>query len=191
MNLKEQTSRVVAEAEEAEQLREQRLSAEAQVLDNVLQIVGPALQAIGSRVVVQRTKKDYHKGKNYHEDRTPFRAVCLTGQKPGPARERTHPTGGRYKGHDLFVDSKGTLFEIEYFGSYEDQGHDSWFGAYKPYSTVRQAVEHWEEVASYIEHLLMALNQTRTGYIERQRCRIDKAYQALAVLRADQERRHA
>jgi len=178
---------VCDEALEAEGLRIKRLDTEAKVLADVVHLVTPALQAIGTRVVVQRFKC----GKRYDDTRTPFRAVCLTGPKPGPIRERTHTTGGRYKGHDLFVGGKGILFEIEYSGHYEDGGADRWFGVYKPYDTVREAVEHWEDVSCYIEQLLMALNQSRTGYIERQRARIDKAYQALAVLRADKEERHA
>jgi hypothetical protein len=122
---------IVADHAAAVAAREELIAAETALLDRLIAIVKPAIQAIGDRPCISYATSG---GKNNcnpwtEDERAAWRGVCTTDAKPGPARtKRGDDSTGPYEGNDLFLCADGTWCELTYEGTWSiwEGATDSW-----------------------------------------------------------------
>jgi hypothetical protein len=136
---------IVADHAAASAAHEEMIAAEAMLLDRLVAIVRPAIQAIGTRPRISSASSGGNNGCNpwSEEERAAWRAISAASDaKPGPTRDkRGDENMGSYGGSDLFLLADGTWCELAYEGTWSNwQGAtSSWTASSKALTTIEVA----------------------------------------------------
>lgn len=132
MSIEQLTTKIntVIEQEATARVAEQQeLAAQVALVTRILEILRPAVRALGTRPVLARIDTGATS-----ETRASWRGICLTGV-PGPletvsGQHRAWPdtnTNGAYHGEDLFLTEDGRLVELQYTGTWDRRdGSGNW-----------------------------------------------------------------
>jgi hypothetical protein len=135
---------IVADHDAAVAAHQEVITAEAVLLDRLIAIVKPALQALGTRPLRSYATSDGKNGCNpwSEEERFAWRGICATDTRPGPSRDkRGDDNTGTYGSGDLFLCADGTWWELTYEGTWSNwQGAtSSWEATAKSMTTAAVA----------------------------------------------------
>ena len=127
-NLSEQAQAVAGEQEDLDRAIDEERTAEAAVLERVIEAIRPGLRALSGRI---RTAVDrrHHADVNYHggtteEEYDPRCGIRVAGS--GPEEDCPRANAGSYEGCDLYLLSDGSFLELTYEGSWSRWQGSSW-----------------------------------------------------------------
>lgn len=184
--LKSDVTVVVTEFDAAERAAEAELAAKSELLSNVIQLVKPALRAIGTKPQLSRRWV----GRRDDVTRYTKRCVALSCDQPmvGPERDSDNysDTRGGFEGQDLLLREDGAIVELTYTGSWSNwQGEtSSWTATVKEYASVEEAMaDGWDNVELYVSCIVDAVAAAKGSREKSTKKAIERA-EKLAALAA-------
>lgn len=138
-------STVIEQEATARVAEQQELAAQVALVTRILEILRPAVRALGTRPVLARIDTGATS-----ETRASWRGICLTGV-PGPLKtvsghHRAWPdtdTSGVYHGEDVFLVEDGRLVELQYAGTWDQKDGTSDWGTVECAYTVEKFCLLW------------------------------------------------
>jgi hypothetical protein len=138
---------IIADAAAAEAAMNEVVAAEAALLDRLVELVRPALRALGTRPLIANA---FSGGKDNcnpwdEETRAEWRGVCAFDCKPGPTRDkRGDDSTGIYASSDLFLAADGTWRHLAYSGTWS-----IWAGAVSGWTATETVMTSAEVARGY------------------------------------------
>lgn len=153
---------IIADHAAAAAAHEEMIAAEGALLDRVIAIVRPAIQAVGDRPRISSASSGGSNGCNpwSETERADWRGLCTSDGKPGPTRDtRGDDNTGTYGGFDLFLQADGTWCELAYEGAWS-----RWQGAVSSWSTSAKLLTSVEVARDYdVDEIVAQLCQAVTA----------------------------
>lgn len=162
--LSDKIAPMVAAYDTAAEAHEDELTAQVALVTKILEIMRPAVRALGTRPVISDS---WRSGGNYEstEERASWRGLILTCEprKIGPSRRKDpgDDFSGAYEGSDVFLSEDGTLTELSYSGTFSSwQGAECGWRGTERVIPVEDFCRRWEsaEPADLVKHLLGLVN---------------------------------
>ena len=132
--------------------------AEVELLDRAIDVVRPALRALASRIVVERTVSGIGTDRERSSYRVSEHRGLLVGGTAEPELDAPRDSRGKYEGSGLYLLADGTWLGVTYEGSwskYQGEGRH-WDGAEVALST-DGVLAHWTDADVVIAALRDAL----------------------------------
>ena len=192
--LSEAVPAIVSEAAESDVARARELAASADLLARVVDLVRPAIDALGTRpLLFHEVRWD---GGSRVDDRpvsARWRGVRLAGAGPQSRTTQRSPDGGVYEGRDLLLvrlqdESEGqppgaALVALRYAGAWDDR-LERWEATLLRYPSFRAALEDgWGDVAGMIEALAYQARRSVGGREKASRKAVNRAERLEAIVR--------
>lgn len=158
---------VVGEFETAEEVHREERRAKAVLLSRVVEMVRPAVRAVGTRPVVKYDIQ-HHADCNYYggvttEDRYDRRCLLLSGDEWGPDEDCPRANTGNFEGARLALREDGALIVLNYSGDWSRWQGSSWGWEAEViiYDDCLEVVGEWPDVEEYIDRIAKALEKAR------------------------------
>lgn len=178
-------AQVAHEDQEAREAHEAQTAAEVALLDRLVEILRPALRAIGTRqIATYRLAYRAQVGQYENTTRTPWRGVWVAGES-GAEEDHSDHNDGAYIGRATFLDEDGVWRTLTYQGTWS-----RWQGSTSAYDTREQTLTTAEvakrtDVALIVERLIEAVEKakgSRAKGMAAARQAAERARAALALL---------